>query len=645
MKKNLLHIAIIFFVLFSLPAVAEEISFSPEKPTPGAQINFEYNVDKGAMGKSAYFVVYAWSATRTEPEIIDVEAVAEPGNSKFVGSMKVPEDMCFGLVKFMGEIGGKVVTDDNYGLCTDIFIRDSAGKPLEYSNMLAALTRISPGAAGRTSDFTEAVNLLEKEVELYPANITAQIGLTSFLFDIRKINYEIFKDEMNIHLAKAVDMTNEREVTARVRALKTLNRKNEAERLTKNFIKQNPECEFAETQLMNNLARAESLDEFAELSGRFMKKFPNSSRTQKVSDAIVKAFLQNGDMDGLREFIAANVVESSDIYLAMAQSIPANSKIFSELNKTERLNKAITLYNKALSIEKDNYRLILSDPDSDKNSDLAYLEKIVSAEKKMAFFYEVGGDLYILRDTVEAIKLYENARKLNKDVPNTELYRKLYNVYAATDNCKSAYETISEAVIKSAFFSNIGRLFVEAHKLCKNGTEAEAGALYKDMLDSARTLRLQDIADSEIRTKVKGTYLKNLDDRVIELSDFRDKITILFFRSSWCGPCQAVVPALDAIYDLYKRDPEIIFAAITVWEEDDNLKENIKEYKEEYEAEYPLLYDDTDLIMRNMSLTGLPSAVILDKEGTVRFKLNGFTSTEEYVRNITDMVDYIASEQ
>ena len=86
-------------------------------------------------------------------------------------------------------------------------------------------------------------------------------------------------------------------------------------------------------------------------------------------------------------------------------------------------------------------------------------------------------------------------------------------------------------------------------------------------------------------------------------------------------------------------------ASIDVWEESDKRKDKLLEFKKQYDIEYPLLYDETDIIMRNLSITGLPYTVILDEKGLVRFKISGFKNTDDYIREITDIVDYLNSDE
>ena len=94
------------------------------------------------------------------------------------------------------------------------------------------------------------------------------------------------------------------------------------------------------------------------------------------------------------------------------------------MDKKSRIDTAISIYNKALEIQKDLYEIeIVKKPEL--ASSVSKFDYIMNLKQKMAFFYEVGGDMYILTDTAKAIGSYHQAIQFSGTNSNDELYRKL----------------------------------------------------------------------------------------------------------------------------------------------------------------------------------------------------------------------------
>ena len=67
----------------------------------------------------------------------------------------------------------------------------------------------------------------------------------------------------------------------------------------------------------------------------------------------------------------------------------------------------------------------------------------------------------------------------------------------------------------------------------------------------------------EVRAEPKPApdfSLKDLDGKQVSLSDFRGKVVMLIFWTTWCGPCRAELKALQALEDRYGKDGAVLLA-------------------------------------------------------------------------------------
>ena len=114
---------------------------------------------------------------------------------------------------------------------------------------------------------------------------------------------------------------------------------------------------------------------------------------------------------------------------------------------------------------------------------------------------------------------------------------------------------------------------------------------------------------------VYAASLKNLKDQPESLSEFKGKVTVLYFWATWCVPCRAEVPKLVALDAAYKPKG-VAIAGVAV-----DSGDKVRAFVKEKDIMYPIFYgsqDATDLGKKlGNDVGGLPFMVVLDKAGKI----------------------------
>lgn len=96
------------------------------------------------------------------------------------------------------------------------------------------------------------------------------------------------------------------------------------------------------------------------------------------------------------------------------------------------------------------------------------------------------------------------------------------------------------------------------------------------------------------------------------LSALRGKPIILNFWATWCGPCRAEMPALQAAYERYGDD--LLVVGVDQGEE----RAVVERFLDELEITFPVLMDEDMRVGRDYRILGLPTTFFIDRQGIIR---------------------------
>lgn len=112
--------------------------------------------------------------------------------------------------------------------------------------------------------------------------------------------------------------------------------------------------------------------------------------------------------------------------------------------------------------------------------------------------------------------------------------------------------------------------------------------------------------------------LKNLEGKSIKLSDYLGKVVVLDFWATWCGPCRASFPKMQELISKYKNEA-VEFLFIDTWEkgEPKDIQSKVSKFITDNKYPFNVLFDFNDDIVTQYDIKGIPSKIVIDKEGKI----------------------------
>jgi len=104
----------------------------------------------------------------------------------------------------------------------------------------------------------------------------------------------------------------------------------------------------------------------------------------------------------------------------------------------------------------------------------------------------------------------------------------------------------------------------------------------------------------------------DINQKNVNLDDFKGKVVILNFWATWCAPCKEEMPSLDALQTNAKLDNLKIFP-INIGQEDISKSELF--FKELNIQNLEIYFDAPITLAKKFSLRGVPTTILFNKEG------------------------------
>lgn len=156
--------------------------------------------------------------------------------------------------------------------------------------------------------------------------------------------------------------------------------------------------------------------------------------------------------------------------------------------------------------------------------------------------------------------------------------------------------------------------------------------------EAAETLsQTEALLETEEETEESGDYpapdftLTDQYGQLHTLSDYKGKIVFLNFWATWCPPCRAEMPDIQALYEETQEDPDsdlVILGVAFPGHSGEEDVQGVADFLEENGYTYPTVMDTQAELIMPYYIMAFPTTYMIDTDGNIYGYLSGSMDRE-----------------
>jgi thiol-disulfide isomerase/thioredoxin len=141
-----------------------------------------------------------------------------------------------------------------------------------------------------------------------------------------------------------------------------------------------------------------------------------------------------------------------------------------------------------------------------------------------------------------------------------------------------------------------------------------AGLYLVNQLWIAPALHTQAMSDGD-HPEAPAISLTDIEGKKLDLADYKDKVVVLDFWATWCGPCRIQIPGFVEMQNKYAHQG---FSVIGISLDDE--PQPVVQFYKEFKMNYPVAVGNQRVAEIYGGILGLPTTFVIGRDGRIYAK-------------------------
>jgi thiol-disulfide isomerase/thioredoxin len=113
----------------------------------------------------------------------------------------------------------------------------------------------------------------------------------------------------------------------------------------------------------------------------------------------------------------------------------------------------------------------------------------------------------------------------------------------------------------------------------------------------------------------------------LDLNGLRGSVVYLDFWASWCAPCREAFPWMGLMQTNYERQGLTVIAVNL-----DHNRADADRFLKKFQPNFKVQFDPQGVLAKQFNVAGMPTSVLIDRHGVLRYTHIGFRALDRQVR-------------
>jgi thiol-disulfide isomerase/thioredoxin len=345
----------------------------------------------------------------------------------------------------------------------------------------------------------------------------------------------------------------------------------------------------------------------------FLKKYPESSQRPQIYRALVESSLQLRDFGAATDYAERMVALNPDDISINLLSV----QLLERYGDAAGWRRAVNYCSRVLE-------MIRREPVSGKSPRESNEQFEKDRQRDVAAVLIVRGRLYQkLNEAQNAQKDFEGSYSMSPSSAAAERLGELAesrkDLTGAIHEYALAFAT-ADGTQGSASRTEVRKKLGNVWRLA-HGSEDGLGDYILRVYDEAAAAAVgpKPARNKGLKEPSQFVLRKASDDTAFPMAQTKGKVVVLNFWTTWCGPCREWEPHFEKIATRFMgREKDVVFYEVNCDEDETLVPAALAEEKPKTTV---LFGDGLDVLLQ---VTSFPTTVILDREGKIAYRAEGF---------------------
>ncbi|RDV12586.1 TlpA family protein disulfide reductase [Pontibacter diazotrophicus] len=373
----------------------------------------------------------------------------------------------------------------------------------------------------------------------------------------------------------------------------------------------------------------------AELLLALTNDFPEHD-WQEEYVALAEEYARAGDIAGFEAMIATfPKSKNGDVYRSFS-------------NALIQRNEHLEVTQEFVHFAYQNAVAELAKPTQEKPAVLSEKEWLVHRENTLGLCAASYGQLYLnMEEPATALPYLAEAYELTQKSMHHMIVEPYVEVLLKTEDYTTARTLVKAKIaegIESDTYKDFYRQLYVHDKKSEDGFES----FWLASTEASANVRTRERLQKEILSEPALDFeLKDLDGKIVKLSSLKGKTVVVGFWATWCAPCLGSLRTMGDAIQRHKGDDDVVFLFVNTGETEKDKKKAVRDYKKKYKMPFQMLMDEDDTVAKELyKINGLPTKLVIDAAGNLRFKKAGhiLSPEDQALRELLLMIEMACSE-